>query len=142
MHISTEGLALIRRFEGFSATPYADAAEKMTIGYGHLIRPGERFDRICAKQAEALLRADTEVAGKAVLACIAVSLSQPRFNALCSFTFNVGAGALSRSTLRRLINQGRHAEVPAELARWVWAGGKKLPGLIARRQAEGELYGH
>ncbi|WP_220473985.1 lysozyme [Klebsiella pneumoniae] len=61
-------------------------------------------------------------------------------DALVSFTFNLGAGALQRSTLRRKVNRGEHQAVPADLMKWVWAAGKRLPGLIRRRQAEGDAY--
>lgn len=61
-------------------------------------------------------------------------------DALVSFTFDLGAGALQRSTLRRKINSGEHDEVPAELMKWVWAAGKRLPGLIRRRRSESNHY--
>ncbi|MFM5394388.1 lysozyme [Aeromonas veronii] len=63
-----------------------------------------------------------------------------KFDALVSFTFNLGAGALQRSTLRLKANRGEHESVPAELMKWAWAAGKKLPGLVRRRQAEGACY--
>ena len=63
-----------------------------------------------------------------------------RGDALCSFAFNLGAGALQRSTLRRKVNREEHAAVPHEFRRWVWAGGRKLKGLIRRREAEAVLY--
>ncbi len=53
---------------------------------------------------------------------------------------SLGAGALQRSTLRRKVNREEHAEVPAEFMKWVWAGGRKLKGLVKRRRAESELY--
>ena len=63
-----------------------------------------------------------------------------RFDALGSFAFNLGAGALQRSTLRRKGNREEHGTVPDESQRWVWAGGRKLKGLVRRREAEAELY--
>ena len=77
---------------------------------------------------------------RAVLRLIRVPLEDGRFGALCSFTFNLGAGALQRSTLRRRVNREEHEAVPRELRRWVWAGGRKLKGLIRRREAEAALY--
>ena len=62
------------------------------------------------------------------------------FDALGSFTFNLGTGALQRSTLRRKVNREEHDAVPAEFRRWVWAGGRRLKGLIRRREAEAALY--
>ncbi len=56
----------------------------------------------------------------------------------CSSTVNLGA--LQRSTLRRKVNREEHADAPAEFRRWVWAGGRRLKGLVRRREAEAELY--
>lgn len=141
--ISQAGLALIRRFEGFVPHIYADAAGIATIGYGHALHMGEeaRYAAgISHKQAETLLRADAALAARAVAHFITTPLTQAQCDALCSFTFNVGAGALERSTLRRVINRGDHENAPHEFMRWVWAGGKRLPGLITRRKAEAALY--
>jgi lysozyme len=67
-------------------------------------------------------------------------LTNGQFDALVSFTYNLGGGALQRSTLRRKINREEHGEVPEQFMRWVWAGGRKLKGLVRRRAAESELY--
>jgi lysozyme len=83
---------------------------------------------------------DVQTAERAVLRLITVPLTDGQFDALVSFTFNLGAGALQRSTLRRKINRGDHANVPAEFRKWVWAGGRKLEGLVRRREAEAALY--
>ena len=90
--------------------------------------------------AEALLRRDTAIAGRAVLRLIAVPLADRQFDALVSFTFNLGTGALQRSTLRRKVNREEHADVPAEFLKWVWGGGRKLLGLMRRRESESHLY--
>jgi len=63
-----------------------------------------------------------------------------QFDAMVSFTFNLGSGALQRSTLPRLVNREEHSDVPAELIKWVWADGRKLKGLVKRRGAEAGLY--
>ena len=141
--MTDQGLTLIKRFEGFRANIYICPARWPTIGYGHVVREGEgeRFtDGIDERTAEDLLRWDVEVAEMAVLRLIDVPLSDGQFDALVSFTFNLGAGALQRSTLRRRVNRGEHAMVPAEFRRWVWAGGRKLKGLIRRREAEAALF--
>lgn len=141
--ITLSGLSLIKEFEGFSANIYLDAAGLPTIGYGHLLRPDEdkMFRRgISHEAAIALLIKDVEASERAVLRLIAVPLSDGQFDALVSFTFNLGAGALQRSTLRRKVNREDHHDVPAEFRKWVWAGGKRLKGLIRRRQAEALLY--
>ncbi len=142
-HITQDGLNLIKHFEGFEPEIYLDVAGLPTIGYGHLIRKGEHkmFENgISEEEAEALLADDVQVAERAVLRLINVPLTDNQFNALVSFTFNLGSGALQRSTLRRKVNREDHAEVPAEFSRWVWAGGRKLKGLIRRRKAEAALY--
>lgn len=142
-HVSQQGLALIKLFEGFSPTIYLDAAGLPTIGYGHLLRPGEAemFARGISEEAGiALLIKDVQKAEQAVLRLVHVPLSEGQFDALVSFTFNLGSGALQRSTLRRKVNREEHADVPPEFMRWVWAGGKKLRGLIQRREAEAALY--
>ncbi len=88
-----------------------------------------------------MLRRDVQVAERAVLRLIDVPLTDGQYDALVSFTFNLGAGALQRSTLRRKVNREEHADVPAQLMRWVVAGGKRLRGLARRREAEASLYG-
>ena len=77
---------------------------------------------------------------RAVLRLISVPLTDGQFDALVSFTFNLGSGALQRSTLRRKVNRGEHEGVPAEMMKWVWAAGKKLPGLVRRRRQETKAY--
>jgi GH24 family phage-related lysozyme (muramidase) len=137
------GLNLIKRFEGFSPTVYICPAGYPTIGYGHLVRPEERErfrDGISEIWAAELLKQDVSAAEAAVLRLITVPLTDGQFDALVSFTFNLGSGALQRSSLRRLINRAEHATVPAEFSRWVWAGGRRQPGLVLRRQAESALY--
>lgn len=141
MKTSSTGLQLIQRFEGFEPQLYRDAAGYLTIGYGHLLREDESFRKgISQKQAEHLLQQDVRMAETAVQRLIREPLTQSQFDALVSFTFNLGSGALQRSTLRRKVNGGYHAEVPPEFLRWVWAGGRRLRGLIRRRQAEATLY--
>ncbi len=138
-HITADGLALIKRFEGFESEIYRDAAGLSTIGYGHLIREDERglWDNgISRAEAERVLCADIEIAERAVLRLMYVALSDGQFDALVSFSFNLGAGALQRSTLRRKVNREEHDEAPAEFRRWVWAGGRRLRGLVRRREAE------
>jgi lysozyme len=142
-HITQEGLNLIKKFEGFEPEIYLDAAGLPTIGYGHLIRKGEHkmFENgISYEAAVALLIKDVQSAERSVLRFINIPLTDGQFDALVSFTFNLGGGALQRSTLRRKVNRGEHPDVPREFLRWVWAGGRKLRGLIRRREAEAKLY--
>lgn len=142
-HITQDGLDLIKHFEGFSPTIYICPAGYPTIGYGHLVRDLEqdRYQQgITEQEAEDLLRRDVQGAERAVLRLIDVPLTDGQYDALVSFTFNLGAGALQRSTLRRKVNREQHVEVPKQLMRWVWAGGRKLKGLIRRREAEALIY--
>lgn len=140
-HITEDGLRLIRRFEGFAAVPYLCPAGYLTVGYGHVVKNPEAFRQpITEVEATEILTIDVETAERAVLRLISVSLTDGQFDALVSFTFNLGAGALQRSTLRRKANREEHEDVPVEFLRWVWAGGRKLNGLIRRRQAEAALY--
>jgi lysozyme len=139
-HITQQGLDLIKHFEGFSPTVYKCPAGLSTIGYGHLIRKWESFTLITEAEAEDLLRQDVQVTERAVLRLINVPLTDGQFDALVSFTFNLGSGSLQNSTLRRVVNRNDHCEVPTQLKRWVWSGGKKLKGLQLRRSAESSLY--
>ncbi len=142
-HISKQGLDLICRFEGFSPVIYICPAGYPTIGYGHLITEANKeqfLDGVDEDEALDLLRSDVAKAERAVLRLIAVPLTQGQFDALVSFAFNLGSGALQRSTLRRKVNREEHDDVPAELMKWVWAGGRKLKGLVKRRKAEVAVY--
>ncbi len=140
-HVSENGLSLIKKFEGFSSTVYCCPAGYPTIGFGHVLRADEHFDGgIDKQQAELLLRCDVQIAERAVLRLINVPLTDGQFAALVSFAFNLGGGALQRSTLRRKVNWQEHDEVPAEFVKWVYVRGRKLPGLVKRRRCEAMLY--
>lgn len=133
------GIELIRAFESFSAEPYICAAGWPTIGYGHVI-PSMKHDVITEAEAEILLASDLRKAENAVNTYIGAPLTGNQFSALVSFTFNLGAGALQRSTLRKVVNRGDHELIAYELRKWIYGGGRKLNGLLRRRIAEGELY--
>lgn len=142
-HVTDVGLELIKRFESFSPTVYVCPAGYPTVGYGHVVLDGEP-ERLAGgideDEAEDLLRLDAGIAERAVLRLIAVPLTDGQFDALVSFVFNVGAGGLQRSTLRRKVNRDEHSAVPAEFMKWIWAGGRKLKGLVRRREAEARIY--
>lgn len=138
--INEDGLELIKRFEGFSATVYKDVAGKATIGYGHLLKPGEKMESLTKSEGEALLICDVAKAEQAVERLIHVPLSENEFSALVSFAFNLGSGALQRSTLRRKINDAELIDIETEWRRWVWAGGRRYGGLLRRREAELALF--
>lgn len=142
-HVTEEGLNLIKRFEGFSSTIYICPAGYPTIGYGHVVLAHEQDQfatGITQAEATELLRKDVRIAERAVLRLISVPLTDGQFDALVSFTFNLGAGALQRSTLRLKVNRGEHQAVPAEFMKWVWAAGERMPGLVRRRKAEALAY--
>lgn len=142
-HATEAGLDLIRRFEGFSPTIYICPAGYPTIGFGHVVLAHEQDQfatGITQAEATELLRKDVRIAERAVLRLISVTLTDGQFDALVSFTFNLGAGALQRSTLRRKVNRGEHESISAELMKWVWAAGKRLTGLVRRRKAEALAY--
>ena len=142
-HVSTKGLQLIKEFESFSSVIYKDSVGLPTIGYGHLILSHELLsfkNGITSIEAETLLKADLAIAENAVSRLIKVPLTQNQFDGLVSFTFNLGSGALQRSTLRVKVNRQEHESVLADFLRWVYAGGKIVPGLLRRRKAEAKLY--
>lgn len=141
MLISSDGLALIKLFEGFRPMPYLDVAGLPTVGVGHLIRQGEDFTQgITEAQAEDLLRKDVETSERAVVRLTPRQLDQSQFDALVSFTFNLGVGAYQRSTLRQCVIAGHDDLVPDQFLRWTRAGGMVRLGLVRRRKAEAALY--
>mgnify|MGYP006170814945 CR=1 FL=1 len=139
--INDAGLALIKEFEGLKLTSYRCPAGVWTIGWGstgpHVV-PGMT---ITEEEAETLLRDDLRRFEEGVEMLVEVPLNDNQFSALVSFAFNLGLGALSESTLLRLLNEGDYGSVPAQLLRWNKVGGKVLAGLTRRRKAEGELWG-
>lgn len=130
----------IRDVEGCLLRPYKDTAGKLTIGIGHLIKPGEEFSVITQQKAEDLLCADMQVAARAVARLITRPLNDNQYTALLSFTYNLGGGTLQRSTLRSKCNRGDDADIGVEFMRYVWSAGRKVAGLVHRRAAEAALY--
>lgn len=137
--------ALARRFEGLYLSPYLCPAGVPTIGYGATYyEDGRRVlltdSSITREQAEALLLWMVRTVYLPAVMRLCPGIGDPeRLAALIDFVFNLGAGALQASTLRRRVNAGRWADVPAELRKWNKAGGRVLPGLTARREAEAAL---
>lgn len=138
---SEEGLQLIRAFEGYMPLPYKDAVGIPTVGFGHVIRAHDTLTLpLLPADADALLQKDVEQVQREMRRLVDVPLHQNQCDALTSFTFNLGSGALGKSTLLKRVNEPAHEKVPPEFRRWVYAGGRKLRGLIARREAEVALY--
>ena len=139
--INDIGFELIKCFEGFGSVPYKCPAGYNTIGFGHVIKKGEKFSSITIEEAEELLRKDIEIAEDAVARYIRADISDNQFSSLVSFTFNLGSGALQRSTLRQKINYGSALEdICDEFLKWIYAGGVKMQGLLRRRHAESMVY--
>jgi len=138
-HINEAGLELIKSFEGLRLEAYRCPAGVPTIGYGTTtgVKMGTRITKA---EAEALLRRDLEKFEAAVRSLVKVPLTDNQFSALVSFTYNLGAGALQHSTLLKLVNQGNFAAAAREFLKWNRAGGRVLPGLTRRRQAEEALF--
>jgi GH24 family phage-related lysozyme (muramidase) len=135
------GLALIKDFEGLRLEKYQDVVGKWTIGYGHLILPTESFPQpITGAQAGDLLRKDLAVSEAGVNKWVSMVLTQNQFDALVSFTFNLGVGNLQSSTLLKLLNQGQLQSAADQFLRWNKAGGKEVAGLTRRRIAERSLF--
>ncbi len=149
IEIPKAAIDLAKRFEGFerkvkrgieiTAVPYICPAGFWTIGYGHLCDP--KHPPITEAEAEVYLACDLQTALAATLRYCPVLATEPeaRLAAIVDFTFNLGAGRLQTSTLRRRVNQRDWAAAATELHRWVYGGGKVLPGLVKRRDAECQL---
>ena len=148
MVIPEAAIDMAKRFEGFHrvpkhdphrAYPYLCPAGFWTIGYGHLCDPNH--SPIGEEEAEDYLAQDLQTALAATLRYCPVLAAEPegRLAAIVDFTFNLGAGRLQSSTLRRRINLRDWNAAGRELRRWVYGGGKVLPGLVARRESEVSL---
>ena len=131
-----EGFHRVPRMDPGCAHPYICPAGYWTIGYGRLCDP--KHPPIGEAEAEIFLARDLQTALSATLRYCPVLSAEPegRLSAIVDFTFNLGAGRLQTSTLRRRVNQRDWVAAGQELRRWVYGGGKVLPGLVARRDAE------
>ncbi|WP_039024863.1 lysozyme [Enterobacter roggenkampii] len=144
MQTSDKGIALIKQFEGCKLTAYQDSVGVWTIGYGWTqpvdgkpIRAGMTIKQ---ETAERLLKTGLVSYESDVSRLVKVGLAQGQFDALVSFTYNLGARSLSTSTLLRKLNAGDYAGAADEFLRWNKAGGKALNGLTRRREAERALF--
>ena len=144
MHISDRGLTLIKEFEGFRANAYKCPAGVLTIGFGHTSEAGppvvREGMRITEPEATAMLRRDVLRFERAVLAAIDRQPTQAQFDALVSFCYNVGPGALRQSSVLRHFNNGNIPAAADAFRLWNKGGGKVLKGLVRRREAERELF--
>tara|TARA_R100000742_G_C4278222_1_gene100793 strand:+ start:2566 stop:2994 length:429 start_codon:yes stop_codon:yes gene_type:complete len=139
MKPSQKCIDMVKHFEGFEDTAYLCPANVWTIGYGRTKNVKEG-DKITEPQAERDLQEELQEFGAQVLGVVDVSLLQNEFDALTSWTYNLGVGNLSSSTLLKKLNAGDKDSVPSEMLRWNKAAGKVLAGLTTRRQAEADLW--
>lgn len=118
---------------------YKDVVGVWTIGYGHTkgVKSGQE---ITEDQAELLLRSDVSEFESAVSKVVKVTLAQHEFDALVSFSYNVGKTALANSSLLTLLNAGERAKAADQFLRWDKAGGKIVKGLTNRRKAERAMF--
>ena len=156
MKVSKEAIEGIKKDEGVRTKPYRCPALLWTVGVGHVIdsnhirvKLDERkniplppeWDRVLSMaEVDAILAADLATFERGVLRLCPSGLTQGRFDALVSFSFNVGLGNLQRSTIRMKHNRGDFEGAAEGFMAWTKAGGKELPGLVKRRKHERALY--
>lgn len=140
MIVTENGLDLIKRFESLRLTAYKPTpVDVWTIGYGHT-KGVKEFDTCSIQQANAWLLEDCSDAVNCVNHHVTAGINQNQFDALVSWTFNLGGGHLQESTLLRKLNAGDFSGAAEEILKWDKQKGKVLPGLTKRRQAEKALF--
>jgi lysozyme len=140
MRLDKSGEDLIKTFEGCRLTAYQDSVGVWTIGYGSTGKHIHQGLTITQTRADSLFDTDVVWVENAVNGDVTVSLTQNQFNALCSFTYNLGAGALNSSTLLKDLNKGEYQEAADQFPRWDHAGGHEDPALLKRRNEEREIF--
>ena len=137
--INKAGLDLVKEFEGCKLTAYLCPAKILTVGYGSTgphVKPGMT---ITQAQADELLRSDLR-RFEDYVAKVAPKATDNQFAAMVALAFNIGEAALGKSTVLRKHLAGDHKGAAEAFGMWVKAGGKTLPGLVRRRDAEAALY--
>jgi lysozyme len=157
MKVSDAAIEVIKHHEGKRNRPYLCPALLWTIGYGHVLYPEQAALKLEERKAyplrsehdkiwsdggiDAILRSDLQRFENGVLRlCPSSADHQSHFDALVSFSFNVGLGALQSSTMRMKYNRGDFAGAADEFLKWVRGGGRVLPGLVKRRSDERSLF--
>lgn len=145
MKCGEDGIELIKHYESFQAKPYTCPAGKATIGYGSTEYPDGtpvRLSDPAITEADACqFLADTLGQYEdAVSESVKVEITQSMFDACVSLTYNIGSGAFRLSTLVKKLNAGDVEGAGFEFKKWVHGGGRVLPGLVARREAEFQLF--
>lgn len=133
-------VALLKESEGVRLDPYFDPVGILTNGVGHVLRNGDPRGPVDMAQVEQWLAKDLTIAWDGVRRNVRVDLTQGQVDALTSFVLNEGERQFSTSTLLRLINLNVMDEAARQFERWTLAGGKVLPGLVKRREAERLLF--
>ena len=146
MHISDEGINIIKHFEGCptdedgKCVAYQDAVGVWTIGFGH-IKDVQEGDKWSKEKADFMLWRELEDEYESYINdYVHVPLVQCQFDALCSWVYNLGPANLKKSTLLKVLNNGEYDKVGEQIKRWNKAGGKVLQGLVRRREAEALLF--
>lgn len=140
MVVGINAINLIKESESLELSSYRDPVGIWTIGWGHT-KTAKAGQTITVAQASALLVDDMQDAVNAVKRYVKAKLNQNQFDALVSWTFNLGSGNLKSSTLLKKINANPNdPAIALEFAKWIFAGGQKLNGLVTRRAREADLY--
>jgi len=144
MKTNKAGLELLKSFEGKKLAAYKCPAGIWTIGYGHTSAAGAPDVKagmtITAEEADEILARDLGKFEEAVEKAISVKVTENQFSAMVSLCYNIGPGAFAKSSVVRHHNEGHHEQAAAAFLMWNKAGGKELPGLTRRREAEKKLY--
>ncbi len=145
MKVSDKCINMIKHHEGFVRKPYQDPIGLWTVGVGHLIGDGKKLPKEWNKEftdeeVDNILCEDLERFEIGIQRLTKVSLTQSQFDALVSFSFNVGLGNFQSSTLRSKLNRGDYEGASNEFPKWRKAGGKILKGLVRRRADERNLF--
>ena len=136
---------LIKKYEGFRSKPYHCPGGYPTIGYGHKLSNRKKKDlsgyaEITEELADKMLEETCDGIAEYIADTVEVDLEAYQRDALISLVYNIGRGNFRKSTLLKKLNQEKFDDVPAQILRWVYAGGMKLKGLELRREAEADLF--
>lgn len=145
MKLDSNGYKLIQGFEGLELNAYKDSAGIPTIGYGNITYiDGSRVkmgDKITQEKADEIFKYYADKFANQVDAVVTATVNQNQFNAMVSLAYNIGIGAFSKSTLLKKVNSNScDTSIKTEFMKWVNAGGKKIQGLVNRREKEAQVY--
>lgn len=147
MEVPNNAMELVLHFEGFYPKVYRCPANIPTIGIGTIRYPNG--NRVTMADPEITRLQATEYMENELQSCVSeaaricpllLTMPEQCLGAIADFVYNLGASRLQASTLRRKINNREWEDIPTELRRWVMGGGKRLKGLVLRREAEAEYF--